>query len=376
MSDVGNVGNPGTSGLPNLEGVDDVVIDTPTVPAGTPTDEVITPQTTAIEGEVQEVPSTEPTTFNPPGTDDLVLEDEETVVDEVAEPNEVDTPDDLTTFYSGVSDIFKDSDIFSGEIGEIKSQEDLTAAMEAEVNSRLTERQRQISELAGEGVDISTMNRLNQGLGTLNKISTEQVNTQVELQRDLIVGDFIERGFSQEDSIKNYDMINKNGTAGEEAAKALEIRKGTFVSAIEKVKVDAKASRQADIDASQKQLTDLTAALQSKEVLGRKVGEATIAKLQGLVSTPVAQTSTGESINAIMKYRQDNPVDFEHKLSYLFLITDGFKNLKSFDRSAETRVSRTMRAAVNTLSTGGAVPGGNTGTSKNVIDMDTIDDIV
>lgn len=365
----------------NQDPIEDVITDFPATPAeegttppgeGTEVPATGTAEPGAGVDPEPEEPTAPTTTFDPPSSDDLTGEG--------TEGTEGGTPtddDDVTEFYSGVSGILKDNDFFKSEVGEIKSEADFTAAMEAEVNSRLSEKQKEILELQGQGVSIPAITRLNQGLNTLNNIDEGQLKDSEDLRKNLIVADFTEKGFSEEDAHKYYGMIKKSGTDIEEAAKALEVRKGTFVQAIAKVKSDAVADKKNQQDRASKQLSDLATAMQSTSVLGRTVGASTIAKLEGLVSTPVGHTQSGEPMNAVMKFRHDNPVDFEHKLTYLFLVTNGFKDLKSFDRSAETRVSSRMRGAVNKLSSSGHVPGSRSDvTTVKTIDMNTIDDVI
>jgi hypothetical protein len=102
-----------------------------------------------------------------------------------------------------------------------------------------------------------------------------------------------------------------------------------------------------------------------------------VTKLQQLAATPVAYTEGGVPMNALMKFKMDNPIDFEHKLLYLFSATNGFTNLNSFDRSAESRLSNTMKNAVKTMSSSEDVSSNRVVAKKGtVINVDDIDDII
>ena len=315
-------------------------------------------------------------TFGKPGGDDLLPEEDE---DDPGEVEEKETDDDDSEFFQGVVGILQGKDLFkSMEKEGIKSAEDFSNAIEKEVASRLDAKQQEILEYMGEGVDVTKLNKLNQGLTTLHSITPEVLEANPNVARDLILGDFIERGFSREDADKYYGLIEKGGATQEEAAKALTRRVATFSTAIEDVKKEAVTKREQAESTAKGQLVALEKALDATSILDRTVGTATRAKMKAMVSTPVGEGPNGTPINALMKYKLDNPIDFEQKLTYLFTVTNQFKDLKSFDRSAETRVSKRLKGVVKTLSSSGGPMGAASANNKDTvtINMDTIDDIV
>ena len=286
-----------------------------------------------------------------------------------------DSPDKV--FYKGVVDILKGKDFFQQDnLGEITNDSELAAALDKEIEARLTDKYKELDALAKTGAPVDEVVNLQQGLTQLEAFNEEHIAQSPEIAQQLIIEDFIQRGFSQEESVKYYDLINKGGNTTEEAMRALDARKTHYSTAITNVKnkalqdkADFKSKEEANIAA-------LETAFEANEILGRSVGPGTTQKLKTMVHTPVAYTKSGQPMNEVMKFRFDNPVEFEQKLSYLFLVTNGFKDLKAFDRSAETRVSRGMKEAVNVLSTDGGPISRASTSGKNVIDMNSIDDIV
>lgn len=324
-----------------------------------------------------EAPDTPPAVTKSPSfseaKDDLLGDDPDKSVKDPSAVNE--SPDKV--FYKGVVDILKGKDFFQQEeLGDITNDSELAAALDKEIEARLTDRYKELDALAKTGAPVDEVLTLQDGLAQLESFNEDQIAQQPEIAQQLIVEDFLHRGFSQEDSVKYFNLISKGGNTTEEAMRALEARKTQYSTAITNVKNKAEQDKLDQKAQQDERLAKLETAFEANEILGRAVGPGTTQKLKALVHTPVAYTNGGQPMNEVMKYRFDNPVDFEQKLSYLFLVTNGFKDLKAFDRSAETRVSRSMKEAVNVLSTdGGPIHSAST-SGKKVIDMNSIDDIV
>lgn len=337
------------------------------------------PNNPAASGE----PVVPKTNFDP-ANDDLINPDGSEKKPEGEEGSEIidENEDEVNLspdeeFFSGVTKILKGKDFFQqDELGEIKTEKDFADALDKEIEARLSDRYKELDELSKSGAPVDHVMKLSQGLSQLEQITENTIQESPELSQQLIVEDFINKGFSQEDAVKYYELINQAGNSTAEAVKALGERKNQFANAIKDVKSKAAKEKQDVVDNDAAQLAKLEKAFEADKILGRSVGPATREKLKSLASTPVGYTKQGQPLNRLMQYKLDNPVDFEQKLSYLFLVTNDFKDLKSFDRSAETRVSRTLRSAVNVLSTDGGPTLRAQSAGKNVVDLDSIDDIV
>ena len=387
-NDIGNQGQG--SGSPqaiSLDGIEDIVGfgEEPGTPAPTP------PPTPDPEADPEGTPPVEPAkpTFGA-ATDDLLdggepkpTGDPEPKPDpkgdggdeEDNEPDPDASPDEV--FYSGVVDILKKKDFFQqDDLGEIKNDTDLATALDKEIEARLSDRYKELDALAKTGAPVDVVVKLQSGLAQLGQIDENVIQESPDIAQQLIVEDFVNKGFSQEDAVKYFGLIDQAGNSTEEAMKALVSRKNQFTKAISDVKTKAIDKKKAEEAIVAKEAADLSKAFEANEILGRTVGPSTREKLKKLVNTPVGYTKEGQPLNELMKFKTDNPVEFEQKLSYLFLVTNGFKDLKSFDRSAETRVSRGMKEAVNVLSTDGGPVARASSSGKNVIDLDSIDDIV
>ena len=60
----------------------------------------------------------------------------------------------------------------------------------------------------------------------------------------------------------------------------------------------------------------------------------------------VGKSPDGNSENALMKQRREDPVDFDTKLYYLYELTKGFKDFSKFTASAKSSAIQDMERAL------------------------------
>ena len=332
----------------NIADADDIVI---------PQEDIqIHPQDDITRRQDPQPDPADPQDTHEPGnpTDDTPLKPEfednnDDILNDTLENNQ--TPADVfpdAEVFTGVAEILKGQGFFADleKIDDIKDANSLAEAFDKEVQARLTEQQRQIQSYMNQGIPVSEVNKIDQAIQEVNAITDEHLTASPELAERLIVAELQNKGLDEGTVKMVLDSAKSQNILLDKAKEALQSRKGTLASMREKVVQDAQAARQSELDRQAEQQKQIEKALESTEVFGRKVTPTSIQKLKSLANTPVAYTADGRPLNALMKYQQDNPVDFEHKMLYLFSVTNGFKDLKSFDRSAESRVTRSFRDAV------------------------------
>lgn len=329
--------------LDQLSQIDDVVI---------PDEGVETPQPQGTNefGAPQDPPANEDTPTDEveeikpevaAATDDLLDESLEENQEEVQKDPDAEV-------FTGVAEILKGQGFFADvdKLDEVTSADKLAELFDKEVQARLTDQQRQLQQYMNQGVPVSEVQKVDKALQETNAITPEALSQNAQLAETLIRAELQNKNLDEGTVNMVVESIKSKNSLVEEAGKALEARKANLSSYREKIMNDAAAAREAQINKAKEQQQKIEKALESKEVFGRKVSPTSVEKLKKLASTPVAYTPDGRPLNALMKYQQDNPVDFEHKLMYLFSATNGFKDLKSFDRSAESRVTQGFRTAV------------------------------
>ena len=289
------------------------------------------------------------------------------------------TTDDEAEVYTGLVAILKRQGFFKDveDLSTIKDPSLLASALDNEVKSRLTDRQKEIMEYMNQGVPIQQVSKLQTALTEAEGITAEMLATDTVLGKNLIISDLVHKGIDETQAEKFYGMMVSSGEDKEEAIRALATRKSNLTGMIDKEVTTAKTTADAKVAKAKASAVELETKLGSTEIFGRKIASTTADRIKALAGTPVAYTKSGEPLNAVMKYRMDNPIDFEHKLLYLFSATNGFTNLNSFDRSAESRLSNTMKNAVKTMSSSEDVSSNRVVAKKGtVINVDDIDDII
>ena len=284
--------------------------------------------------------------------------------------------EDATEFYKGLGGILEEKGLMSlGEDG-IQSEEQFLEAYEKEITSRLDARNKAVEEYMNAGVPYGVVSKIEKAIAETENISETDIAANEELSKNLILSEFQQRGFDNETASRYYNMFKDSGKATEEAMKALTMRKANLQNMLQGEIDKANKAKQDSVSAEDLLAKNLVKSIEKGEMLGRKITKPTQEKLKTMLNTVVGYTDSGQPLNALMKFKMENPVEFEKNLLYLYTVTGGFSNLGALDRSAETRVSRKFQNAVSNISSGKSFTERSSTPSKTNINMDDIDDIV
>lgn len=307
--------------------------------------------------------------FTKPGEDDLTLPGEKS-----EDGAQVDA--EQTEFYKGLGGILEDKGLIKMGDTPFQTEEDFVKAYESEINSRLSERNKTIEDYMNAGIPFSAVNKIEKAITSADAITEEAIENNPKLAKDLIMSEFSNRGFDEATASRYYDMFKESGKVTTEAMNALNLRKATLSGMLQTEIDQAKANKTAALKKEDQLAVDLVKGIESGSVLDRTITASTQDKLKKVLNTVVGYTESGQPLNAVMKYKMENPVDFEKNLLYLYTVTNGFSDLKSLDRSAESRVSRQFKNAVTHISSGKSFTEKSSTPNKTLIDIDSIDDIV
>ena len=316
------------------------------------------------EQETQDEQEKQKVVFDP-ATDDLL--DEET-----EEEEETGERSPETEFYVGLGGILKDKGLISADV---QSEEDLVKAIESEVSARLDKRAKAIEDYMHAGVPYQAVMQVQNAITQTEAITEEEIKNDPELAKALVVSNFIQRGFDQEEAEGYYEDFVAAGTAEDKAIAARDVRVKTLQSMLQEEVQKAKDAASAKEQEQQTLATSVEKKIEEGEILGRKLTQGTQTRLKNMLTTVVDYDAAGQPLNEYMKYKLENPVEFETNLIYLYTVTEGFKNLKAFDRSAQTRISKQFRDAVTTISSGKSFVD-TTKSKKTTLDINSIDDII
>lgn len=273
----------------------------------------------------------------------------------------------LTSFAKALHEDGHLSALDDETVSKITTAQQLSDAIDKEVESRLDDKQKKIAQALESGIPTGDIQKYNNILVNLDKITEEGLSTESDeakgLRENIIYQDFLNRGISPERAKSLTDRSVADGQDIEDAKVALAENKKFFQTQFDTLTANAK--KEAD---AQKQKTIEEANNLKKEMLendelfkGIKVSKTDRQKAYDALTKPVASNSKGMQLTAIQKFAEDNPVEFRKILGMTYAVTDGFKGLdKLIKKEVKGGVQNHMKEFENQLkSSTGAGSNGN-----------------
>ena len=163
-----------------------------------------------------------------------------------------------------------------------------------------------------------------------------------KLRQQLIYNDYINKGFSPERASKKVQQSFNAGTDIEDAIDALESNKEHYSEAYQELIDEAKTTAENNKKAIKKEAEELQKLILDTET---PFGDLKLTKelrkqIYDNVNKPIYKDDKGNYLTAIQKYQSENKKDFMHKLSVIFTLTDGFKDMNKLIKGAAQRESR------------------------------------
>lgn len=300
-------------------------------------------------------------------SDDLFTSDEQS---ESVDGNE-DTQDDenldfnddggsSANFYSSVAVALKGDEVLEhlddDQIAAIEDADSFKAAIEQEINARLSDAEQRIKSALDYGIEPSEISKYQNTINFLNDITEESLRDESEegelKRKQLIFQDYINRGFSEQKALKEVDKSINAGTDIDDALEALESNKDFYNQQYQKLLDYAKAQE----DARQKLITEKEEALRTSVLdteepfAGIKLDKATRSKVLDNIAKPTVKSKDGKYYTKLQDYQMQNPNEFLHKLGVIFTLTDGFKDIDKFiGRKVRQETNKNIRGLERTL---------------------------
>lgn len=240
-------------------------------------------------------------------------------------------------FYSSIATACKEEGIFPDlddeSLKEIKDAEGFKEAMNKQVQAMLDEKQRRISEALDYGVEPDEVQRYERAIDYLDGISEESIKDEgdkgIALRRQLIFNDYLNRGFSKERAQRYTQRAFDQGTDIEDAIEAKNSNKEYFSTQYSKLVEEAKEQAEEEAREEKRKAESIrNSILETEEPFeGIKLDKATRQRVFDLISKPVYKDKDGSMYTALQKAQRDDEEGFIKKLGYMYVLTDGFKNL-------------------------------------------------
>lgn len=293
---------------------------------------------------------------------DTLFQSESVGSEEDNQEKEEDTEGDKGTgtspsFYSSIANALKTEGIFPDlddeEIKNIKEADDFKELWNKQIKAELDERQKRVDEALDLGIEPSAIKRFEGTINFLNSITEEQLSAEDDkaekLRKDLIMQDYINRGYSQARAEREFNKSVQAGTDIEDAKEALLGNKEHFQSQYQKLIDDAKEEEKKELKRQEEQAKKLkTSIFEDKELFGEiNVDKNTRKKIFDNISKPVYKDpETGDVLTAIQKYERENPTEFLKIVGTLYTLSNGFTN---YDGLIKTKVRREVKKGFKEL---------------------------
>ncbi len=301
-----------------------------------------------------------------------IEEESETPVETTTEEGK--DPEDIPaeSVYSTLAEFLKERGILSASDG-IKDEDSFVAAIKTTIEKTkyegLTKAQKAYQESIEAGVDEKNAILIANTLKNISDVTEEELKDNEELAVALITEDLKAQGWAHERIAK---QINRVRTANELADEGfisrdnIEQRTNKFV---EDSKIQAKETADLKVKVEKEQMQKLKETIFSYDkALGAvKVDDNLKNSVYSAMTTPVDYTEDGTPINALLKDRMEDPIDFENRLYYAYTLTNGFKDISRLQRRAENAAAKKLKAAVQGLNIDmGSKGSGMVPTSKDI----------
>ena len=255
-----------------------------------------------------------------------------------------------TDFYSSIAKALKEDGIFpdldDDIINGIKDPEGFAEAIKKQISASLDETQKRVNDALEVGVDPNAVQYFERAISQMEGIKEEDITneeTGENLRKQLILRDFMNKGYSKERAEREVKKSLDAGTDVEDAKESLEEIKKHLHKQYDDLIKEAQEEARKDEEQRKKDIEDLkNSILDNKDVFGDlKVDKATRQKALDAVSKPVwKDPETGDYYTALQKYEKENKLDFLKYVGLIFTLTDSFKSLDGLVKEKQRKEAR------------------------------------
>lgn len=247
-------------------------------------------------------------------------------------------------------DVFPDLD--ESDINEVVDADTFKELLEKQMNARLGEVQKRISEALQNGVHPSDIQRYEGSLNYLNSITEEMLAEETDqgedLRKRILFQDYLNRGFSEQRAAREVKKALDNGTDIEDAKEALQSNKEFYQGNYDKLLKQARANADKVKERQAKEAQELRESIEKDNYLGDiNLDRTTRKKIFDVISKPkYRDKNTGTTYTELQQYEMEHKADYLKYVGTLYAITDGFKN---FDRFVNGKVKKEVNKSIKEL---------------------------
>jgi len=274
-------------------------------------------------------------------------EGQEKKVDEKENPG--DKP--AESVYSVLAEFLKEKGVLPDSI-EVQDEdtfiESIQKTIEAEKYKGLSDAQKAYLESIESGMSENDAKVISNAVKNLDSIDRKVVSEDKSLAEGLIKEDLKAQGWNDARIQKHIERLEKLGELEDEAMVSKENLKRMTVEETQRLKEEAEKAKKTRLEEEQNQVKALKDAIYKSDKVFEnfRVDDRLKNKVYELMTTPVGKAPDGTPINALIKDRLEDVVDFEKRLYYAYTLTNGFRDIKKLQRKAENSAAKKLKAAV------------------------------
>ena len=271
-------------------------------------------------------------------------------IDSSKEPPLSEADSSQSTLYA-LAKYLKDEGVLfiEDELKAVETIEDLkTLVADSHKKARfnnMNDSQKRYYEALENGVPVKEYETIEKEIQTFSNIKEESIDTDAQLQYELIAIDFMNQGIEQTKAMKLAELSVK--AEGEDSIAGAK-------SALKSILEHKSAKYKEIVAAKQEQTTlDLKAIKDAidgkKDILTMPINDNSKSQLFDLMTTQVGSDDKGLPLNKLQKYQRDNPVEANILMNYLFMMTNEGKDLGLIKTNTTSSAAKELESKLKQL---------------------------
>lgn len=219
----------------------------------------------------------------------------------------------------------------------VKGASDFRKLFDDRVKLEFDERARRLEDALNGGATTDEMKAYNQSMNTLGILNNENfINTLSaegdegeKARRQIMLTDYINRGFSEERANKMIEKSIADGTDIEDAKEAYTACKNYFTRQVNDFQNMFNQRAEQARKENEAMATSIKDMVEKGDFFGGlKVDKVTRQKAYENITKPVVKLKDGRVLTELQKYQMEHPKEYAANMGILYTITNGFKDME------------------------------------------------
>ena len=255
--------------------------------------------------------------------------------------------------FSSLAALLSEKGLISTTESEVTDEDTFIELFKSEIKKSefadLTDIQKEYLENIRNGIPHEKVEKDISDISRLESITEDMIESDAELRQRIIYQDFVNRGFNDEKARQYLQRSIDLEQDLEDAKDAMNSIKEFTNERITKENQQLAEQRAELQKLEEKRLNSIKNKIKTTDeiIKGFTITDSVKEKIQkNMFEVVGTDPNSNQSENSLMKYRRENPEEFDHKLYYLFTITNGFQNFDSLVKNTKSKALKDLERAV------------------------------